>query len=92
MLVCVYGINGAKGFVQGFWQLLVILSVMNLMDRLLVDSYWVGHTNAWTIPGTEDLKPYITAKDKQKKWLFGTVGMAVIAAVLARIMMFLMES
>ena len=34
----------------------------------------------------------ITAKDKQKKWLFGTVGMAVIAAVLARIMMFLMES
>ena len=35
VLVCVYGINGAKGFVQGFWQLLVILSVMNLMDRLL---------------------------------------------------------
>ena len=67
VLVCVYGINGAKGFVQGFWQLLVILSVMNLMDRLLVDGYWVGHTNAWTILGTEDLKPYITAKDKQKK-------------------------
>ena len=86
VLVCVYGINGAKGFVQGFWQLLVILSVMNLMDRLLVDGYWVGHTNVWTIPGTEDLKPYITAKDKQKKWLFGTVGMAVIAAVLAAIM------
>ena len=38
VLVCVYGINGAKGFVQGFWQLLVILSVMNLMDRLLVDA------------------------------------------------------
>ena len=86
VLVCVYGINGAKGFVQGFWQLLVILSVMNLMDRLLVDSYWVGHTNAWTIPGTEDLKPYITAKDKQEKWLFGTVGMAVIAAALAVLM------
>lgn len=34
VLVCVYGINGAKGFVQSFWQLLVILSVMNLMDRL----------------------------------------------------------
>ena len=52
----------------------VILSVMNLMDRFLVDDYWVGHTNAWTIPGTEDLKPYITAKDKAKKWLFGTVA------------------
>ena len=86
VLVCVYGINGARSFAAGFWQLLVILSVMNLMDRLLVDGYWVGHTNAWTIPGTEYLKPYITAKDKQKKWLFGTVGMAVIAAVLAVLM------
>ena len=46
----------------------------------------VEHTNAWTIPGTEDLKPYITAKDKRKKWLFGTVGMAVIAMVLAAMM------
>ena len=87
VLVCVYGINGAKGFVQGFWQLLVILSVMNLIDRFLIDDCWVEHTNAWTISGTEDLKPYITAKDKQKKWLFGTVGMAVIAALLAAIMM-----
>ena len=86
VLVCVYGVNGTHGFLAGFWQLLVILSVMNLIDLFLIDDYWVGHTNAWTIPGTEDLKPYITAKDKQKKWLFGTVGMAVIAAVLAAIM------
>ena len=86
VLVCVYGINGARSFAAGFWQLLVILSVMNLIDRFLIDGYWVGHTDAWTIPGTEDLKPYITAKNKQKKWLFGTVGMAVIAAVLAAMM------
>ena len=59
VLVCVYALNVAKGFVQGFWQLLVILSVMNLIDRFWVDGYWVGHTNAWEIPGTEDLKPYI---------------------------------
>ena len=85
VLVCVYALNGAKGFVQGFWQLLVILSVMNLIDRFWVDGYWVGHTNAWEIPGTEDLKPYITAKDKGKKWLFGTIGMAVISAALAAI-------
>ena len=77
---------------QGFWQLLVILSVMNLIDRFWVDGYWVGHTNAWEIPGTEDLKPYITAKDKGKKWLFGTIGMAVISAALAAIMMLFMES
>ena len=86
ILVCVYGINGAHGFAAGFWQLLVILFVMNLIGRFLIDGYWVGYTNAWTIPGTEDLKPYITAKDKQKKWLFGTVGMAVIAMVLAAMM------
>ena len=92
VLVCVYARNGARGFFAGFWQLLAILSVMNLIDRFLIDDYWVGRTKAWTIPGTEDLKPYITAKDKAKKWLFGTVGMAVISAVLAAIMMLFMES
>ena len=91
VLVCVYALNGARGFIAGFWQMLVILSVMNLMDRFLVDDFWVGHTKAWTIPGTEDLKPYITARDKAKKWLFGTVGMAVISAALAAIMMLFMK-
>ena len=86
VLVFVYAVNGARGFVTGFWQLLVILSVMNLIDRFLIDGYWVGHTKAWTIPGTEDLKPYINAAAKRKKWLFGTLGMVVIAAVLAGIM------
>lgn len=86
VLVCVYAVNGARGFVGGFWQLLVILSVMNLIDRLLVDGWWVGHTKAWTIPGTEDMKPYITAADKRQKWLFGTAGMAIISAVLSGIM------
>lgn len=37
---------------------LVILSVMDLIDRLGIDGYWVGHTSAWVIPGTEDLTPY----------------------------------
>ena len=69
----------------GLLQLFVILSVMNLIDRFLIDGYWGGLTKAWTIPGTEDLMPYITAKDKTKKWLFGTVGMAVISAVLAQL-------
>lgn len=60
-------------------------AVMNVMDRLLVDGWWVGHTKAWTIPGTEDLKPYINGEDKKNKWMAGTVGMAVISAVLAGI-------
>ena len=91
VLVCVYALNGTRGFLAGFWQLFVILSVMNLMDRFLVDELWVGHTKAWTIPGTEDLKPYITTKDKAKKWLFGTVGMAVISAVMAAVMTLFMK-
>ena len=65
---------------------LVILSIMNLIDRILIDGYWVGHTSAWDIPGTEDLKPYITATDKKKKWTMETAGMAVISAVLAGLM------
>ena len=87
VLVCVYAVNGARGFRAGFWQMLVILSVMNLIDRFLIDEWWVGHTKAWTISGTEDLKPYITAADKRRKWMFGTVGIAVTAAILSGIML-----
>ena len=86
VLVCVYAVNGARGFWAGFWQLFVILSVMNLIDRFLIDGWWVGHTKAWIIPGTEDLRPYISAADVRKKWMFGTVGMVVAAAVLAGVM------
>ena len=60
VLVCAYWVNGARGFLAGFWQILGILSVMNLIDCFLVDGYWVGHTQAWIIPGTEDLRPYAT--------------------------------
>ena len=73
VLICVYVLNRAQSFVQGF-------------GRFFVDEFWVCHTKTWVIPGTEDLQPYITAKDKCVKWLFGTVGMAVISAVLAGIM------
>ncbi len=91
VLICLYLINGARGFFAGFWQGFVILSVMNLIDRFLIDEYWVGHTKAWIIPGTEDLRPYITAKDKKKKWIMGTVGMAILAAVLSGIMALILK-
>ena len=81
-LVSVYGVNGARGF----WQLFAILSILNLIDRLLIDDYWVGHTKAWDIPGTEDLKPYIDRKDRMGKWLVGTVGFAVLSAILSGVM------
>ena len=85
VLLCVYVINGAQTFWSAFWQSFVILSVMNLIDRLGIDGYWVGHTKTWVIPGTEDLVQYISKADKQKKWLFGTIGMAVFALILAGI-------
>ena len=91
VLACVYAINGARGFLPGFWQSFVILSIMNLIDRFLIDEYWVGHTKAWIIPGTEDLRPYITAKDKQRKWIMGTAGMAFLAAILSGIMVLILK-
>ena len=91
VLICVYVINGARGFFEGFWQGFVILFMMNLIDRFLIDEYWVGHTKAWIIPGTEDLRPYITAKDKKKKWIMGTVGMALLAAILSGVMALILK-
>ena len=91
VLICVYLINGARGFFEGFWQGFVILFIMNQIDRFLIDDYWVGHTKAWIIPGTEDLRPYITAKDKKKKWIMGTVGMALLAAILSGVMALMLK-
>ncbi len=79
----VYGINGAVGFWDGFWQMTAILLIQNVFDRLLVDWYWVGHTKAWEIPGTEDLKPYIPKKVMLGKWLATIVVNPLIAALLA---------
>ena len=69
----------------------MILSIMNLIGRFLIDEYWVGHTKAWIIPGTEDLRPYIAAKDKKKKWIMGTVGMALLTAILSGVMALILK-
>jgi hypothetical protein len=82
----VYGINGARGFWNGFWQMLVILMISGLFDRIFIDWWWVGHTKAWIIPGTEDLRPYIYGKTLVRKWVGTLVGFQILAAVLAGIM------
>ena len=79
----VYGINGAQGFWEGFWQMTVILWGMGLFDRFFIDWYWVGHTKAWIIPGTEDLRPYIPTKVMIGKWLGTLVGFPLMAALTA---------
>ena len=51
-----------------------------LFDRFFIDWYWVGHTKAWTIPGTEDLKLYIPRKTLIVKWGITIIGNPLIAA------------
>ena len=82
----VYGINGAKGFWEGFWQMCFILLFSGLFDRLFIDEYWVGHTKAWIIPGTEDLMPYINNKNRLLKWLGTVVGFPIFALIAAAVM------
>ena len=82
----VYFINGARGFMDIFVQITVILMIMGLFDRIFIDWFWVGKTKAWLIPGTEDLMPYIPKKTLIKKWVGTVVGYPMIAAVLAGIL------
>ena len=86
-LLAVYGINGARGFWEGFWQITVIWFIEGIFDRFFIDWYWVNHTKAWVIPGTEDLRPYINKKDFVKKWVLTIVGYPLIGAILSGIMM-----
>lgn len=79
----VYGINGAEGFWNGFWQMTAILMIQGLFDRFFIDWYWVGKTRAWEIPGTEDLKPYIPTRTKIGKWFATLVVNPLVAAILA---------
>ena len=82
----VYGINGATGFWDGFWQLSIILWIQGLFDRFFIDWYWVEKTKAWEIPGTEDLKPYIPVKAMVVKWFSTIVLNPLIAAIVAGVM------
>ena len=82
----VYGINGAVGFWEGFWQMSVILWIMGIFDRFFIDWYWVERTKAWIIPGTEDLMPYIPKKVLIRKWVGSLVGFPMIAAMIAGVM------
>ena len=82
----VYFYNGVDGFLNGFLQLLGIFMIMNLFDRFFIDEWWVGHTKAWIIPGTEDLMPYINTKTRIRKWIGTLVGFPILAAIEAGIM------
>ena len=87
----VYGVNGARTFWDGFIQMTIILIIMGLFDRLFIDWYWVGHTRAWEIKGTEDLKPYIPKKTLFKKWFATLVAYPLYAVLVAWIMTFIIK-
>lgn len=83
--VMVYYINGASDFWSAFWQMTAIFMIGNVFDRLFIDEYWVGHTKAWFISGTEDLMPYIPVKVKVKKWVGNLIMFPVFSAIIAGI-------
>ena len=82
----VYLYNGVTGFCDGFIQLLSIYMIMNVFDRLFIDEWWVGHTKAWFIPGTEDLMPYITWKVRIRKWVVSLILFPLAAVIIAGVM------
>ena len=79
-------VNGAEGFRDRFIQMTVILLISGLFDRIFIDWYWVGHTKAWLIPGTEDLQPYIPKRSMLKKWAGTVIGFPLLAALLSWMM------
>ena len=81
----VYYINGVSDFRSAFGQMTAIFMIGNLFDRLFIDEFWVGHTKAWFIPGTEDLMPYIPVKVKIKKWVGNLIMFPLLSAIIAGI-------
>ena len=82
----VYGVNGANGFREGCLQMVTIALIFGLFDRLFIDWWWVGHTKAWLIPGTEDLRPYISGRTLVHKWIGTLVFFPLIYALIAWVM------
>ena len=87
----VYGINGVSTIKDGFIQMAIIYTVMNLFDRIFIDWYWVGHTKTWQIEGTEDLKPYISKMTLIKKWFSTIVVFPLFALGMAYLMQFIIK-
>ena len=82
----VYGVNGASGFREGCLQMVAIALIFGLFDRLFIDWWWVGHTKAWLISGTEDLRPYISGKTLVRKWIGTLVFFPLVYALIAWVM------
>ena len=91
-LICAIGIrNGAVGMVHLYDQKVqerVVQLGLSTADEIRKRSVLF---RSLCLPGTEDLRPYITAEDKKKKWIMGTAGMALLAAILSGIMALILK-
>lgn len=90
-VICVFAVNGTRGFLPSFVEFLVILMIAQVFDRIVIDLIWVGHTKAWIIPGTEDLMPYIPVKAHVMKWTKTIIMCPVAAAVICGIMSLILK-
>ena len=79
----VFCVNGADTFFEGFVQLTTMYILCGVFDRVFIDWFWVGHTKAWLIPGTEDLMPYIHKKTWFGKIIGTVVGYPLFAALIS---------
>ena len=82
----VYAVNGTRGFLSAFKEMCIIELIAGLFDRLFIDWYWVEHSNAWRIEGTEDLKPYIPKKTLIVKWAATLIVFPLVMALIAFVM------
>ena len=85
VVMSVFVINRTRGFLSSFSEMTSILLIEGFFDRIFIDWYWVNHSKAWIIPGTEDLRPYINKKAWIRKWTGTLVGFPLIAAIIAGI-------
>ena len=87
----VFCVNGAETFLDGFVQLTIMYLLCGLFDRVFIDWYWVGHTKAWLIPGTEDLMPYIHKETWVQKTIGTVVGYPLLAALVSWVFTLIMK-
>ncbi len=64
---------------------------MCVYDKLFIDTYWVGHTKAWIIPGTEEFMPYIPARMVLIKLAVSLIMYPATAAIIALVMSFILK-
>ncbi len=79
--------NGVHNFWPAYLQALLFLEVMNWYDGIVIDRLWVGHSNFWVIPGTEEIPFVQTWRQVLKKRGTLTVIWIAGAAIIAGIVM-----